>query len=441
MYELKITPNVGYVILILFFRILLDILIINNLMYLDILLVICISSFILTQGSNPGYITFENYQYIHDDIKTIINDNNNENNTFEANTIKNKSPLFNRKNISNDDEDEENSSDDDNTWKEVDPEATLVCYRCSESAIEEKENDERNSSSSNKSSSSRSSSSVDDDDIQTQSEMISLMEKGESLSINTTSYIISNGMSVPMRSRHCKVCRRCVARWDHHCYVMRTCIGERNHFKYWFMLLLHTLLFYFYLNIGWNPPDNSNSDETSGRASTIIIISTIVILYTGMLLIIHTILMLTNTTTIEWLKGDKISYLRDTTGEGEGCLDSRFSMGMMNNIHSFIICDDICISCSYIFEEFKQKMIYFTTTTTNTAAAAATTTTTTTIPTASGTNFFNDILKYYNNFLNRHESWQKDWRPRSWEVVGQRKSAMNRSITEDCCSNQYYSCC
>lgn len=45
------------------------------------------------------------------------------------------------------------------------------------------------------------------------------------------------------RTKHCKLCRGCVAKFDHHCYYTGTlsslgcCVGEKNHRIYWVMLL------------------------------------------------------------------------------------------------------------------------------------------------------------------------------------------------------------
>ncbi|KAI1826672.1 zf-DHHC-domain-containing protein [Xylaria intraflava] len=40
----------------------------------------------------------------------------------------------------------------------------------------------------------------------------------------------------PPRSKHCAVCKRCVARSDHHCVFINNCVGYGN--QHWFLLLL-----------------------------------------------------------------------------------------------------------------------------------------------------------------------------------------------------------
>lgn len=40
----------------------------------------------------------------------------------------------------------------------------------------------------------------------------------------------------PARSKHCSVCKRCVAKADHHCVFINSCVGYEN--QHWFLLLL-----------------------------------------------------------------------------------------------------------------------------------------------------------------------------------------------------------
>ncbi|KAK5987819.1 Palmitoyltransferase SWF1 [Cladobotryum mycophilum] len=40
----------------------------------------------------------------------------------------------------------------------------------------------------------------------------------------------------PARSKHCDICKRCIARADHHCVFVNSCVGYGNH--HWFLLLL-----------------------------------------------------------------------------------------------------------------------------------------------------------------------------------------------------------
>ncbi|KAK3998268.1 putative palmitoyltransferase [Cladorrhinum sp. PSN332] len=49
----------------------------------------------------------------------------------------------------------------------------------------------------------------------------------------------------PARSKHCSVCKRCIAKNDHHCIFINNCVGANNH-HYFILLLLSTAILTLY---------------------------------------------------------------------------------------------------------------------------------------------------------------------------------------------------
>lgn len=52
----------------------------------------------------------------------------------------------------------------------------------------------------------------------------------------------------PERAHHCRVCRKCVLKYDHHCRFLSNCIGVLN-YKYFFLLLLYSVVLLVFILI------------------------------------------------------------------------------------------------------------------------------------------------------------------------------------------------
>ena len=163
----------------------------------------------------------------------------------------------------------------------------------------------------------------------------------------------------PRQQHHHRICRAWVATFDHHCLFLHTCFGERNHFRFWLFLLFNVTGLNHSLQIVTSDHIPKSVDVDSIRSvGRLILVVTRFYLYpilsvATILFAIHTLLMITNSTSFEFGKASgHIDYLRGTR-----MMDLPFGLGLCNNLRVFFVRDDVSkhVTCAHSEELLSPK--------------------------------------------------------------------------------------
>ena len=145
----------------------------------------------------------------------------------------------------------------------------------------------------------------------------------------------------PYRAIYCRQVRRWVATFDHYCGVIETPIGEKNHARFWFFLQMQTICICWAIGIvhsGFRYPYLSSQSwwGLNGHAFITVILLYILLLFVGGLYLFHSWLACTCMTTYEFMRSDRIDYLRGTRD-----FDLPYSRGLGNNLKFFFFKDGL----------------------------------------------------------------------------------------------------
>ncbi|KAJ3452877.1 palmitoyltransferase zdhhc12-related [Anaeramoeba flamelloides] len=165
---------------------------------------------------------------------------------------------------------------------------------------------------------------------------VSILNENKNLSANQLRFCEKCKIWQPLRSKHCKICDRCVRRYDHHCTLIGNCVGERNHFIFTTYLCFKSILSIWTINMLSNCFTSEKTLELWFKNNFILLILFAIILFATLfiliLAIIHVFLSTKNSTTWEMEKRNRITYLKDLPSDF-----NPFYYGVFKNLKFFII--------------------------------------------------------------------------------------------------------
>lgn len=138
-------------------------------------------------------------------------------------------------------------------------------------------------------------------------------------------FCLACNVDQPVRAKHCRVCHKCVHRWDHHCTWLGNCIGEKNYLYYIIYLNIQSaeLIFSIYTLVSY-----LQYSPCTAFSITLLVLLSPTLVFSLFLTFTHYYLIIKNRTMSECISWKKIYYLVGKT-------QSPFDFGTFNNVILF----------------------------------------------------------------------------------------------------------